>query len=53
LLPATLLADAVAANPLVYVLLGYRGGAGFGPFTFLSDPFAAVAVVVLLYRGDR
>jgi uncharacterized membrane protein len=53
LFTAALLAYAVAANPLIYFLLGYRGGAGLGPFTFLSDLFAAVAIVVLLYQSYR
>jgi hypothetical protein len=53
LFTAALLAYALAANPLVYFILGYRGGTGLGPFTFLSDLFAAVAIVVLLYQSYR
>ncbi|MFB6125423.1 MAG: hypothetical protein ABEJ59_05640 [Halanaeroarchaeum sp.] len=42
---------ALSANPAVQVLFGFRGGTGLGPFTFLPDLFASVAVVVLLYQS--
>lgn len=41
---------ALASNPVISLLFGYRG-LGLGPFTFLPDLFAAVAVVVLLYQS--
>lgn len=44
---------ALASNPIVHVLLGYRGGVGLGPFTFLPDLFAAFAAVTLLYQSYR
>lgn len=46
-----LLLYAVSANPAIQVLFGFRGGTGLGPFTFLPDLFASVAVVVLLYQS--
>ena len=42
---------ALASNPVVSLVFGYRGGLGLGPFTFLPDLFAAVAVTVLLYQS--
>lgn len=42
---------ALSSNPVVSLLFGYRGGVGLGPFTFLPDLFAAIAVVVLLYQS--
>ncbi len=46
-----LLLYALSSNPLVTHLLGFRRGVGLGPFTFLPDIFAAVAVIVLLYQS--
>jgi len=46
-----LLLYAVASNPAIHLLFGYRGGPGLGPFAFLPDLFAAVAVTVLLYQS--
>ncbi|MFB6071148.1 MAG: hypothetical protein ABEJ76_09005 [Halanaeroarchaeum sp.] len=51
LFAVALLLYAVSANPAVQVLFGFRGGTGLGPFTFLPDLFASVAVVVLLYQS--
>jgi ABC-type Fe3+ transport system permease subunit len=51
-----LLFYAVASNPLVWIVLGYRRaflGLGIGPFAFLPDLFAGVAVVVLLHQSYR
>lgn len=42
---------ALASNPVVSLVFGYRGDIGLGPFTFLPDLFAAVAVTVLLYQS--
>jgi O-antigen ligase len=47
-----LLLYALTSNPLVPAVLGFRP-TPFGPFTFLPDLFAAVAVVVLLYQSQR
>ena len=46
-----LLLYAVSSNPLVHLVLGFRGGPQLGLFTFLPDVFAAIAVVVLLYQS--
>lgn len=46
-----LLLYSLASNPVVHVLFGYSTEATLGPFTFLPDAFAAVAVVVLLYQS--
>lgn len=50
---AALFLYALSSNPVVSLLFGYRGGIGLGPFTFLPDLFAAVAVVLLLYQSYR
>jgi hypothetical protein len=47
-----LLLYALSSNPLVWVVFGFRTG-GIGPFTFLPDLFAAVAVVVLLHQSNE
>ncbi|MFT4891649.1 MAG: hypothetical protein ACI9YT_002583 [Halobacteriales archaeon] len=46
-----LLLYSLASNPVVHVLFGYPTDPSLGPFTFLPDAFAAVAVVVLLYQS--
>ncbi len=46
-----LLLYALSSNPLVTTVLGYRHGIGLGPFTFLPDIFASVAVIVLLHQS--
>ncbi|MFQ3293972.1 MAG: hypothetical protein ACI8VE_001040 [Natrialbaceae archaeon] len=46
-----LLLYSLASNPVVHVLFGYPTDANLGPFTFLPDAFAAVAVIVLLYQS--
>lgn len=51
LFTTALLLYAVVSNPAVHLLFGYRGGPGLGPFAFLPDLFAAVAVTVLLYQS--
>ncbi|SFR51990.1 hypothetical protein [Halogeometricum limi] len=48
-----LLLYALTSNPLAAVLFGFRPTVSIGPFTFLPDLFAAVAVVVLLYQSYR
>lgn len=50
LFSVALLLYALASNPAVHLLFGYRG-TGLGPFVFLPDLFAAVAVTVLLYQS--
>lgn len=51
LFTAALLLYALASNPVVHLVFGFRGGPGLGPFAFLPDLFAAVAVTVLLYQS--
>lgn len=49
-----LLLYALASNPLVWLVLGLRHaflGLGIGPFAFLPDLFAGVAVVLLLHQS--
>ncbi|WP_195759376.1 MULTISPECIES: hypothetical protein [Haloferax] len=48
-----LLLYALTSNPLAAVVFGFRPAVSIGPFTFLPDLFAAVAVVVLLYQSYR
>lgn len=45
-----LLLYALMSNPLVHTVLGFRGS-GLGPFAFIPDLFATVAVIVLLYQS--
>ncbi len=51
LFTVALLLYAVASNPAIHLLFGFRGGPTLGPFAFLPDLFAAVAVTVLLYQS--
>lgn len=56
LFSVALLLYALASNPLVWILLGFRRGLlglGIGGFAFLPDLFAAVAVTVLLHQSYR
>lgn len=51
LFSVALLLYAVASNPAIHLLFGFRGSPTLGPFAFLPDLFAAVAVSVLLYQS--
>lgn len=51
LFTVALLLYAVSSNPLLPILLGFSHGATLGPFVFLPDIFASIAVVVLLYQS--
>lgn len=53
LFSVALLLYAVTSNPLFPLVFGFRGGVGLGPFTFIPDLFASVAIVVLLYQSYR
>lgn len=46
-----LLLYAVFSNPFIPFLLGFKHGVGLGPFTFLPDMFATIAVIILLYQS--
>lgn len=46
-----LLLYAMASNPLLPILLGFQHASTLGPFLFLPDVFASVAVIVLLYQS--
>ncbi len=46
----SLLLYAISSNPLIHVILGFRGGPGLGPFTFLPDLFATAAIITLLHQ---
>lgn len=46
-----LLLYALSSNPLVPLVMGFQHGAMLGPFTFLPDVFATVAIVILLYQS--
>lgn len=48
-----LLLYALTSNPLLHVLLGFRGGVQLGPFTFIPDLFAGIATVILLYQSNE
>jgi hypothetical protein len=51
LFTVALLLYAVSSNPLLPLLLGFRHGTTLGPFVFMPDVFASIAVVVLLYQS--
>lgn len=53
LFSVALLLYAITSNPLLPHVFGFRGGVGLGPFTFIPDLFASVAIVVLLYQSFR
>lgn len=48
-----LLLYALTSNPVVHVLLGFCGSPLLGPFTFISDVIASIAIVVLLYQSHK
>lgn len=51
LFTVALLLYAVSSNPLLPLVMGFRHGAALGPFVFIPDVFASIAVVVLLYQS--
>jgi len=51
LITVALLLYAVSSNPLLPLLLGFRHGTTLGPFVFIPDVFASIAVIVLLYQS--
>ena len=51
LFTGALLLYALTSSPLLSLVLGFRGS-GLGPFTFLPDLFAAVAITVLTYQSS-
>lgn len=51
LFTAALFLYAVSSNPAVHVLFGFQGTPDLGPFVFVPDLFAAVAVTTLLYQS--
>ena len=51
LFTVALLLYAVSSNPLLPIVLGFSHGTTLGPFVFLPDVFASIAVVVLLYQS--
>lgn len=46
-----LLFYAVSSNPLLPIIMGFQHAATLGPFLFLPDIFASIAVIVLLYQS--
>ena len=46
-----LLFYAVSSNPLLPLIMGFEHAVTLGPFIFLPDVFASVAVIVLLYQS--
>lgn len=51
LFTVALLLYALASNPLLPVLMGFEHASTLGPFMFLPDVFASIAVIVLLYQS--
>lgn len=51
LFTGALLLYALTSSPLLSLFLGFRGS-GLGPFTFLPDLFAAVAITALTYQSS-
>ena len=46
-----LLLYAVSSSPLLALWMGFSHAASLGPFLFLPDAFAGIAVIVLLYQS--
>jgi len=51
LFSVALLLYAISSNPLLPLVLGFRHGTALGPFVFLPDIFASIAIIVLLYQS--
>ncbi len=51
LISVALLLYAVASNPILPIVLGFRHGTTLGPFVFLPDAFASIAAIILLYQS--
>ncbi|MEF8825947.1 MAG: hypothetical protein V5A27_06355 [Halapricum sp.] len=51
LFSVALLLYSVTSNPLLPLILGFRHGTTLGPFVFLPDVFASIAVIILLYQS--
>lgn len=47
-----LLLYAVTTNPFTHILFGFRPDLGLGPFTYLSDIFVGLAIIVLFYQSQ-
>lgn len=43
---------AITSNPLMPLLFGFPPRPALGPFTFLSDVFVGLAIIVLLYQSE-
>lgn len=51
-LSLALLLYAVTTNPFTHLLFGFRPVLGLGPFTYLSDIFVGLAIIVLFYQSQ-
>lgn len=51
LFTVALLLYAISSSPLLPLILGFDLGTALGPFVFLPDAFASIAIVVLLYQS--
>lgn len=51
LVTVALLLYAVSSNPLLPLLMGFHHDPMLGPFTFLPDFFAAIAITLLVYQS--
>jgi hypothetical protein len=51
LFSVALLLYSVTSNPLLPLILGFQHGTTLGPFVFLPDIFASIAVIILLYQS--
>lgn len=51
LVTVALLLYGISSSPLLQLLMGFQPSVAAGPFTFLPDVFASIAVVILLYQS--
>lgn len=51
LVTIALLFYAISSNPLLPLLMGFHHDPMLGPFTFLPDFFATLAIIILLYQS--
>jgi hypothetical protein len=51
LFTVALLLYAVSSNPLLPLIMGFQHGSTLGPFLFIPDVFASIAVIVLLFQS--
>lgn len=52
ILSLVLLLYALTSNPFIHFLFGFPPGGELGPFSFISDVFVGLAIIVLFYQSQ-